>query len=224
MFNPNMIQLQQQSTASYQPKPKPTHQEPPQAKQNREDEDRYQRMNIINAITGGCNSPEHLTKRQKKEQQREVSHVCAGKVFKTEWSQVPITFTEADLKLKKYPHEYSLVIRAVLGKNTKYLLGNDVGGILVDNGSSADIITYELFKRMEFRDDQLQKTSKPLYGFSNKKVEALGTIEMNVSLRTRALMRTEMVNFDVVDIPYAHKAMNKFVAVIHMPFLCMKIL
>jgi hypothetical protein len=43
----------------------------------------------------------------------------------------------------------------VLGKNTKYLLGNDVGGILVDNGSSVDIITYELFKRMEFKDDQL---------------------------------------------------------------------
>jgi hypothetical protein len=57
-------------------------------------------MNIINAITGGRNSPEHLSKRQKKEHQREVSHVCAGKVFKMEWSHVPITFTEADLKLK----------------------------------------------------------------------------------------------------------------------------
>jgi hypothetical protein len=83
---------------------------------------------------------------------------------------------------------------------------------------------------MEFRDDQLQKTSKPLYGFGNKKVENLGTIEMNVSLGTGALMRTEIVTFDVVDIPYAYKAIfgrgiiNKFATVIHMPFLCMKIL
>jgi hypothetical protein len=76
-----------------------------------------------------------------------VSHVCAGNVFKIEWS------SEADLKMKRYPHEDPLVIRAVLGKNTKYLLGNDVGSILVDNGSSADIMTYELFKRLEFRDD-----------------------------------------------------------------------
>jgi hypothetical protein len=87
---------------------------------------------------------------------------------------------EADLKLKKYPHKDPLVIRAMLGKNK---LGNDVGGILPDNGSFADIITYELFKRMEFRNNQLQKTSKPLYSFGNKKIDALGIIEINISLR-----------------------------------------
>jgi hypothetical protein len=111
MFNQNMIQLHQQSTAPYQPKPEPAHQEPSQAKYNKEDEERYLRMNIINAIAGGCNSPEHLSKRQKKEQQREVSHVCAGKVFKIEWSHISITFTEADLKIKKYPHEDPLLSR-----------------------------------------------------------------------------------------------------------------
>jgi hypothetical protein len=52
---------------------------------------------------------------------------------------------------------------------------------------------------------------------------------MNMSLGIGALMRTEMVTFDVVDIPYAYKAIfrrgiiNKFSAVIHMPFLCMKV-
>jgi hypothetical protein len=45
-----------------------------------------------------------------------------------------------------------------------------------------------------------------LYGFGNKKVEALGMIEMNVNLGTEALMRIEMVTFDVVNIPYAYKA------------------
>jgi hypothetical protein len=69
-----------------------------------------------------------------------------------------------------------------------------------------------------------------LYGFGNKKVEAFRTIKMNVSLGMGALMRTEMVTFDVVDILYAYKAIfgrgiiNKFAAVIHMPFLSMKIL
>jgi hypothetical protein len=75
----------------------------------------------------------------------------------------------------------------------------------------------------------LQKTSKPLYGFGNKKVGALGKIEMNVSLGTRALMRIAMVTFNVVDIPYAYKAIfskgiiNKFAVVIHMLFLGMMI-
>jgi hypothetical protein len=42
-------------------------------------------------------------------------------------------------------------------------------------------------------------------------------------------MRIEMVTFDVVDIPYAYKAIfgrgiiNKFASVIHIPFSCMKI-
>jgi hypothetical protein len=45
-----------------------------------------------------------------------------------------------------------------------------------------------------------------LYGLGNKKVKALGTIEMNVDLGIGALMRTEMLTFDVVYIPYAYKA------------------
>ena len=70
----------------------------------------------------------------------------------------------------------------------------------MDNGSSTDIITYELFNRMDFRDNQLQPSTKPLFGFGNKEVNTLGTIEMNVSLGEGALMRTEMITFDVVDI------------------------
>jgi hypothetical protein len=49
MFNPNMMQLQQQSTTLHQPKLEHAHQAPSQDNPNREDEDRYQRMNIINA-------------------------------------------------------------------------------------------------------------------------------------------------------------------------------
>jgi hypothetical protein len=63
----------------------------------------------------------------------------------------------------------------------------------------------KLFKRMEFRDDQLQRSMKLLYGFGNKRVEALGTFEMNVSPGTGAPMRTEMVTFDVVDIKPSSK-------------------
>jgi hypothetical protein len=51
------------------------------------------------------------------------------------------------------PSRRSFVHQSSTRENTKYLLGNELGGILIDNGSSADIITYELFKRMEFRDD-----------------------------------------------------------------------
>jgi hypothetical protein len=99
-------------------------------------------LNIINAISGGSNEPVHETKRQRQDYYRSVSHICSGKYFHLPWSHIPITFTAADIRLQHYPHNDLLVIRANIGKNTKYYFGNDVGRILVDNGSSADILTW----------------------------------------------------------------------------------
>jgi hypothetical protein len=42
------------------------------------------------------------------------------------WSHIPITFMAADIRLQHYPHNDPLVIRANIGKNTKYYFGNDV--------------------------------------------------------------------------------------------------
>jgi len=98
-------------------------------------------VNVINAISGGLNEPVHETKRQRKEYLRTVSHVCEGKHFRTPWSHVPITFSEADFRLQHYPHNAPLVIRANIGRNSVHFAGNDVSRILVDNGSSADVLT-----------------------------------------------------------------------------------
>jgi hypothetical protein len=62
----------------------------------------------------------------------------------TEVYHIMITFTATDIRLQHYPHN-PLVIRANIGKNTKYYFGNDVGRVLVDNGSSADILTWQCF-------------------------------------------------------------------------------
>jgi hypothetical protein len=99
-------------------------------------------VNIINAISGGSNEPVHETKRQRQDYYRSVSHICSGKYFHLPWSHVPITFTTADIRLQHYPHNDPLIIRANIGKNTKYYFGNDVGRVLVDNGSSTDILTW----------------------------------------------------------------------------------
>jgi hypothetical protein len=67
-------------------------------------------LNVINAIFGGSNEPIHETKRERKDYLWAVNRVCEGKHFRTEWSHIPITFTEADLKLKHFPHNDPLVI------------------------------------------------------------------------------------------------------------------
>ena len=68
---------------------------------------------------------------------------------------MPITFTEEDLYLKNYPHKDPLVIRAIVGINSVPFLGNDIGRILVDNGSAADIIFKNCYFAMGFKLEDL---------------------------------------------------------------------
>jgi hypothetical protein len=175
-------------------------------------------VNIINAISGGSNELVHETKRQRQEYYRSVSHICSGKYFHFPWSHIPITFTVADIRLQHYPHIDPLVIRVNIGKNTKYYFGNDVGRVLVDNDSSADILTWQCFSGMGFKKEDLKKAEHPLYGFGNKRIEALGKIDVNVTFGQDATMRTEVITFDVVDFMYPYNAIfgrntiNKFAA------------
>jgi hypothetical protein len=186
-------------------------------------------VNIINAISSRSNEPVHETKRQRQKYYRSVSHICSGKYFQLPWSHIPITFTAADIRLQHYPHNDPLIIRANIGKNTKHYLGNDVGRVLVDNGSSADILTWQCFSGMGFKKEDLKKAEHLLYGFGNKRIKALGKIDFNVTFGQDATMRTEVITFDVVDFVYLYNAIfgrntiNKFAAVIHQGYLLMKI-
>jgi len=66
-------------------------------------------------------------------------------------------------------------------------------------------------------------------GFGGKRIEALGKIEFSVTFGEGSTQRTEAITFDVVDINYPYIAifgsntLVKFVAVIHQPYLCMKL-
>ena len=186
-------------------------------------------MNVINAISGGSNEPVHETKRQRKEYLRTVLHVCEGKHFCTPWSHVLVTFSEVDLRLQHYPHNDPLVIRANIGRNSVLFAGNDVGRILVDNGSSADVLTWQGFVKVGLTEKNLHMSQYPLIGFGGKKIEALIKIELNVTFGEGNTQRTELITFDVVDITYpynaifGHNSIIKFAAVINQAFLCMKI-
>ena len=152
-----------------------------------------------------------------------------GKHFCTPWSHVPITFSEADLRLQHYPHNDPLVIRANIGRNSVHFAGNDVGRILVDNGSSADVLTWQCFLKMGFTEKNLHKSQYPLIGFGGKRIESLGKIELNVTFSEGNTQRTEVITFNVVDIAYpynaifGHNSIIKFAAVINQAYSCMKI-
>ena len=178
-------------------------------------------VNVINVISSGSNEPVHETKRQRKEYLRTVSHVCEGKHFHTPWYHVLISFTETDLRLQHYPYNDLLVIRANIGKNSEHFAGNDVGRILADNGSSADILTWQCFVKMGLTEKNLLKSQYPLIGFGRNKIEAIDKIELNVTFGEGNTQRTEAITFNVVDICYPYNAIFgrntiiKFGAIIH---------
>jgi hypothetical protein len=72
-----------------------------------------------------------------------------GRVEKTRWSHIPITFSEEDVRLQGFPHNDALVIEA----NTT---GWTLGKLLVKNGSLVDIIFVDAFDKMGLSKDLLQ--------------------------------------------------------------------
>ena len=74
-----------------------------------------------------------------------------------------ITFTDEDAKRIHHPHDDALVISLLIAD---YITRR----VLVDNGSSADILYYPAFQQMRLGRDQLRPVNSPLVGFGGMKV------------------------------------------------------
>jgi hypothetical protein len=104
-----------------------------------------------------------------------------------------------------------------------------LGKLFVDNGSSADIIFTDAFAKTGLSKDLLQPPETPLYGFGGRVIHGLGKVVLPVSLGTVQNARTEYLYFDVVEMYYPYNYilgrgfLNKFEAVIHLAYLCVKI-
>jgi hypothetical protein len=75
----------------------------------------------------------------------------------------------------------------------------------------------------------LKEVSKPLYGFSRKRIELVGSISLLVSFGSLHTARTEYITFDVVFMNYPYNAifgiclLNTFKVALHSIYLRLKI-
>ncbi|KAK2998191.1 hypothetical protein RJ639_023764 [Escallonia herrerae] len=186
-----------------------------------EREDREENAGTINTISGGIAAGGSSGK-ARKAYAREVCITSPppNKKLKT----VPaatITFSDDDSKGIKTPHDDPLVITVKAGNF-------DVKCVLIDNGSSAEILFHDAFEKMNISMDRLRKMDTPLYGFSNHSVAAEGIITLPVAIGTPPAQANFMLDFVVVKVPSAYNAilgrpaLNRLQAVVSTYHLKMK--
>ena len=78
--------------------------------------------------------------------------------------------------------------------------------ILVDNGSSADILYYPVFQQMGIDRARLIPTNAPLVGFGETRVLPLGAITLSVTVSDYLQQITKDVIFLVVDYSSAYNS------------------
>ena len=108
-----------------------------------------------------------------------------------------ITFSDSDLVGCQHPHDDPLVVRAVVANKT-------VHRVLIDNGSSADIIFASAFNKMGVGREKLEPVNTHLRGFSGEKVLPLGSIQLILTLGDPPCQATTTAGFLVIDAPSAY--------------------
>ncbi|KAK1558910.1 hypothetical protein Q3G72_008126 [Acer saccharum] len=104
----------------------------------------------------------------------------------------PIVFTEADSHGVDVRPNDALVISARIDHR-------EVHRILIDNGSSADILSAEVYDQLRLDRKDLQPFPTPLRGFGGVEVRSLGTVKLPVKIRKAPCQKTVLLDFVVVD-------------------------
>ena len=108
-----------------------------------------------------------------------------------------ITFTDEDAKKVQHPHDDAIVIISLIADYT-------TRKVLVDNGSSTNILYYPTFQQMRLGQDQLHPINSPLVGFGGIKVQPVGTVTLPVVVGAYPQQVVRDVNFLVVDCSFSY--------------------
>ena len=76
--------------------------------------------------------------------------------------------------------------------------------VLIDNGSSADIIFTSTFDKMGIRREKLELINGHLIGLSREKVLPLGSVQLVLTLGDPSCQATMTIKFLIVDAPSAY--------------------
>ncbi|XP_024014994.1 uncharacterized protein LOC112088875 [Eutrema salsugineum] len=122
----------------------------------------------VNMIMGALESCNYSVRALK-----EYSRQASSSQPQTTVTTVPILFTEADLRGVHMPHNDCLVVELQLGDV-------EVSRILIDTGSSVNVIFRETLKNMDFPDSEIKPYMESLTGFTGEKTRTVGTVKISI--------------------------------------------
>ena len=142
----------------------------------------------VHTISGGF-SGGGPTASQRKKYVRSVNLVAEE--FSDDPWESDLVFTRADLR-DVVPHDNDLVVISVV------TAGRKVHRVLVDQGSSADVLFWSTFNKLQLSPDPLRPYTGCLYGFADNPVEVRGYLEMRTTFIDGVASRTEGIRYLVV--------------------------
>ncbi|KAJ0980913.1 hypothetical protein J5N97_009168 [Dioscorea zingiberensis] len=135
--------------------------------------------------------------RSRKSHMRAVGSVQNVTSLKRPRSPMQICFSDEDLRGVHYPHDDALVITAQIGVFI-------VERVLIDTGSSVDIIFSSAFDKMKLPVENLKPMRSPLIGFNGSPLQPDGMISLPLTLETPPKFTTAVVNFLIVRCPSSY--------------------
>ena len=153
----------------------------------------------IRVIVGGTSAGN--SSKSKKAYLKAVQNVqISGRSPRTRPMDEPtISFTDEEAGRIHHPHDDAIVITLLIAEYT-------TRRVLVDNGSSADILYYPAFQQMKLGRERLRPVCSPLVGFGGMKVQPMGTITLPVVVGSYPQQISKEVNFLVVDCSSSYNA------------------
>ncbi|XP_021725078.1 uncharacterized protein LOC110692387 [Chenopodium quinoa] len=120
----------------------------------------------------------------------DVNSVNQGESFGTSFPEVIIS--EKDSGVVRRPHDDPIVIECKVA-NQK------VGRILIDTGSSSDLISHKCLTKLKYMPESIHPVSHPLVGFGGGVVHPIGQVDLPVRLGERGEGRHMVIRFLVVE-------------------------
>ncbi|KAL5540826.1 hypothetical protein UlMin_043796 [Ulmus minor] len=114
-------------------------------------------------------------------------------------SNEPIIFTEEEASGLWHPHKDAIVVALRIASRKIYK-------ILIDNGSSADILFRSTLNRMDLVGTKFDPIKSALYGFTGDSIHSEGVLNLPVELGMHPCQHIQSVEFVVVDCPSSYNA------------------